>query len=125
QAAEQLSDRGGKIEVIDSQSVSLGISFLVCAAAKAAVGGAEVEEIKTLVEGMVPRVRIVVVLDTLEYARRGGRIRRARAFLGNMLRIKPILYLRDGQVHPGQRVRGRTHAYARVGALTTAYPRVG
>ena len=124
QAAEQLSDRGGKIEVIDSQSVSLGISFLVCAAAKAAVGGAEVEEIKTLVEGMVPRVRIVVVLDTLEYVRRGGRIGRARAFLGNMLRIKPILYLRDGEVHPGERVRRKSHAYERIFEIVTSYPRV-
>ena len=84
-----------RIEVVDSQLVSLGMSFLVCAAAKAAVGGADVEEIKTMVEAMVPRVRILVVLDTLEYVRRGGRIGRARVFLGNMLRIKPLLYLRD------------------------------
>jgi len=124
QAAEQLADRGGKIEVIDSQLVSRGVSFLVCAAAKAAVGGAEADEIKTMVEAMIPRVRIIVVLDTLEYVRRGGRIGRARAFLGNMLRIKPLLYLRDGEVHPGERVRTKSHAHKRIFEIVTSYPRI-
>ena len=124
QAAEQLADRGGRIEVIDSKLVSLGMSFLVCAAARAAVGGAAVEEITTVVEGMIPRVRIIVVLDTLEYVRRGGRIGRARAFLGNMLRIKPLLYVRDGEVHPGERVRTKSHAYERIFQITTSCPRV-
>jgi len=123
QAAEQLADRGSRIEVIDSQLVSLGMSFLVCAAAKAAVGGADVDEIKNTVEAMVPRVRIIVVLDTLEYVRRGGRIGRARAFLGNMLRIKPLLYLRDGEVHPGERVRRKSHAYERLFQIATSYER--
>jgi DegV family protein with EDD domain len=123
QAAEQLKERGAKIEVIDSQLVSLGMSFLVCAAARAAIAGSEVEEIKKTVEGMAPRVRIVVVLDTLEYVRRGGRIGRARAFLGNMLRIKPLLFLRDGEVYPGERVRRKGHAYERIFQIATSYER--
>jgi len=69
----------------------------------------------------VPRVRILVVLDTLEYVRRGGRIGRARAFLGNMLRIKPLLYLRDGEVHPGERVRTKAHAHKRIFEIVTSY----
>ena len=124
QAAQQLAERGARIEVVDSQLVSLGMSFVVAAAARAAIGGAGCDEIKTIVEGVVPRVRILVVLDTLEYVRRGGRIGRARAFLGNMLRVKPLLYIRDGEVHPGERVRTKAQALERIFQIVTSYPRV-
>lgn len=124
QAAQQLAERGARIEVVDSQLVSLGMSFVVAAAARAAIGGAATEDIKTIVDGIVPRVRILIALDTLEYVRRGGRIGRARAFLGNMLRVKPILYIRDGEVHPGERVRTKALALERVFQIVTSYPRV-
>ena len=124
QAAEQLAGKGARIEIIDSQLVSLGMSFVVAAAARAAAGGAAVGDIKTIAEGMIPRVRILVVLDTLEYVRRGGRIGRARAFLGNMLRVKPILHIRDGEVHPGERVRTKAQAHDRIFQSATSYPRV-
>ena len=77
QAAAQLNDEGARIDVIDSESVSYGIGFLAAAAARAAADGASVEEIKKILDGMSPRVHIYVVLDTLEYVRRGGRIGRA------------------------------------------------
>jgi DegV family protein with EDD domain len=82
------------------------------------------DEIKKIAEKMIPRVRIHVVLDTLEYVRRGGRIGRARAFLGNMLRVKPILYIQDGEVHPGERVRTKGQAHERIFQIATSYPRV-
>lgn len=123
-AADQLRERGGRIEVIDSQLVSVGMAFVVGAAARAAIGGATIEQIKAIVERMIPRVRILVVLDTLEYVRRGGRIGRARAFLGNVLRVKPILYIRDGEVHPGERVRTKSLALERIFQIATSYPRV-
>jgi len=124
QAAEKLAERGARVTIIDSQLVSLGMSFVVAAAARAASSGATVDDIKAIVEGMIPRVRIIVLLDTLEYVRRGGRIGRARAFLGNMLRVKPILYIRDGEVHPGERVRTKAQAQERIFQIVTSYPRV-
>ena len=124
QAADQLRERGARIEVIDSQLVSVGMAFVVSAAARAAIGGATSEEIKATAEKMIPRVRILVVLDTLEYVRRGGRIGRARAFLGNVLRVKPILYIRDGEVHPGERVRTKSLALERIYQIATSYPRI-
>jgi len=124
QAAEQLAERGARIEIIDSQLLSLGMTFAVSAAARAALGGAGSDEIKTIVERMIPRVRILFVLDTLEYLRRGGRIGRARAFLGTVLRVKPLLWLRDGEVHPGERVRTKSQALERIFQLATSYPRV-
>ena len=124
QAAEKLAERGARVHIIDSQLVSVGLSFVVAAAARAGTAGAKAEDIKAIVEGMIPRVRIIVLLDTLEYVRRGGRIGRARAFLGNMLRVKPILYIRDGEVHPGERVRTKAQAQERIFQIVTSYPRV-
>ncbi len=124
QAAEQLAERGARIEVIDSQLISVGLTFIVSAAARAATGGASIDDIKAIAERMVPRIHIIVVLDTLEYVRRGGRIGRARAFLGTMLRVKPLLYIRDGEVHPGERVRTKSMALERIHQIVTSYPRV-
>ncbi|MDP9180966.1 MAG: DegV family protein [Chloroflexota bacterium] len=124
QAAAQLADEGARIEVIDSQSVSMGLIFLAASAAKAAAQGASIDEIKKLVDGMSPRLHIYVVLDTLEYVRRGGRIGRARAFLGTVMRVKPILSIHDGEVHPEERVRTRAHAMDRIFQMATSYPTI-
>ena len=124
QAAQMLTEKGARIEVLDSLSISSGLSFQATAAARAAAGGASVEEIRDIVQSMIPHIRILVVLDTLEYVRRGGRIGRARAFLGTMLRVKPILSLRDGEVHPEERVRTKALAMNRLFQITTSYPRI-
>jgi DegV family protein with EDD domain len=124
QAAAQLADEGARIEVIDSQSVSMGLIFLAAGAAKAAAQGASIDEIKKLVDGMSPRLHIYVVLDTLEYVRRGGRIGRARAFLGTVMRVKPILSIHNGEVHPEERVRTRAHAMDRIFQMATSYPTI-
>jgi DegV family protein with EDD domain len=124
QAAAQLADEGAKIEVVDSRSISVGMMFLTVAASKAARAGATLNEIRKIIDGMVPRLRIYIVLDTLEYVRRGGRIGRARAFLGTVLRVKPLLSIKDGEVHPEERVRTRVHALDRAFQLATSYPSI-
>lgn len=124
QAARQLSDTGAQIEVVDSGLVSLGLGMLVRAAARAAQEGHGIEEIRKLVQEMIPRVHILVALDTVEYLRRGGRIGRARAFLGSMLKVKPILSIRDGEVAPEERVRTKKAAHERLIQIATSYPRV-
>lgn len=124
QAARQLSDTGAKIEVFDSGLVSLGLAMMVMAAARAAQQGASLEEVKQLIVDMTPRVHILVVLDTVEFLRRGGRIGRARAFLGSMLKVKPLLSIRDGEVAPEERVRTKKAAHERLFQIATSYPNV-
>ena len=124
QAAQILAERGARVEVIDSRLISLGMTFLAAAAARAGLGGASIEDIRALVERMIPRVRTFIVLGTLEYLRRGGRIGRGRAFLGTVLRVKPLLSLRDGEVHPEERVRTHVHAMERMFQIAMSYPRV-
>ncbi|MCS7275824.1 MAG: DegV family protein [Dehalococcoidia bacterium] len=123
-AAEALRERGARIEVVDSLSVSMGMGFIVLAAARAARGGASMEQVLAIARHCVDRVRLYFVLDTLEYLRRGGRIGRARAFLGSLLHVKPILSLRDGEVHPEGRVRTRQQARERLLQLALATPRI-
>jgi DegV family protein with EDD domain len=124
QAAQSLSDRGARIEVIDSRVVSLGLTFVTVAAARAARQGGGIDEVRAAVDRTIERIRIYILLDTLEYVRRGGRIGRARAFLGAMLRVKPMLALRDGEVHPQERVRTKRHALERLFQIATSYPNV-
>lgn len=124
QAAAQLNDEGARIDVVDSRVVSLGMHFMARSAAMMAASGATVDAIKKRVEGMIPRMHIHILLDTLEYVRRGGRIGRARAFIGSMMRVKPILSIADGEVHPGERVRTRAHALDRMFQVATSYPKI-
>jgi DegV family protein with EDD domain len=124
QAAQILADRGARIEVVDSQVVSLGLTFATLAAARVAREGGGTEQIRAAVESTVQCLRIYFMLDTLEYLRRGGRIGRGRAFLGAVLRVKPLLSLRDGEVHPEERVRTKAHAIERLFQIATSYPNV-
>ncbi len=124
QAANILADRGARIEVIDSQAISLGLTFVTLAAARAAREGGDIEQIRAAVERTARNIRIYVMVDTLEYLRRGGRIGRARAFLGTMLRVKPLLSLRDGEVHPEERVRTKARAMERLFQIATSFPNV-
>jgi DegV family protein with EDD domain len=122
QAAQILTDRGARIEVIDSRVVSLGLTIAAMAAARVAREGGKIDQIKATVESVVQRIRIYILLDTLDYVRRGGRIGRARAFLGGMLRVKPLLSLQDGEVHPWERVRTKARALDRLFQIATSYP---
>jgi DegV family protein with EDD domain len=89
---------GNKVKVIDSGQVSLGLGFQVIAAAEAAAKGFSVEAILTEIKRIRQRVRVVAMLDTLEYVRRSGRISWARAKLGSFLELKPFIELREGKL---------------------------
>jgi DegV family protein with EDD domain len=105
------------IEIIDSQNISIAMSRSIMRAAQEARGGLSLPEIKAHILDELARTRILCVLDTLEYVKRGGRIGGARAFLGNMLSVKPIISLKDGEVIPVEQPRTRNKAYARVAEL--------
>lgn len=105
-----LMNRKCHIEVIDSQWATMAQGFIVMAAAKAAREGASYEDVKNAAQKTMSRVEFHATFDTLEYLRRGGRIGRASAFMGSMLRVNPIITLKDGVVEPVGRVRSRAKA---------------
>jgi DegV family protein with EDD domain len=101
-----------KVRVIDSQQVSMGLGFQVLQAAEAVAvapsgRGMNMERTLELLEEFRLRVRVVAMLDTLEYVRRSGRVSWARARLGELLNIKPFIELREGKVL--SRGEARTH----------------
>ena len=105
------------IDIIDSQSISVGMSWAILLAAREAREGVGLAEIKAHVLDQLARTRILAVLDTLDYLKRGGRIGGARAFLGNVLSFKPIISLKDGEVIPLEQPRTRSKAYERIARL--------
>ena len=99
-----------RIEIIDSQAGAGAQMLLVIAAANMAQSGANLEEIVESVKGAIPRVHIRMTFDTLEYLRRGGRVGKAQAFLGGLLKVNPVLGIKDGAAFPIARCRNRAQA---------------
>ncbi len=108
-AATAVSD-ACKVEVIDSLSVSMGLGGLAITAARRAREGDSLESIVANVLDRRDRTKLYGALDTLEFLKKGGRVGNARALLGSMLSIKPILEVRDGIVEEAGKVRTRSRA---------------
>lgn len=118
QAAERLgAGTPKKITVIDSHSAYMGEGLMVINASRAAREGKSHDEIVKMVEDMRPKMRVLLLVDTLEYLQKGGRIGGAQAFLGGLLNIKPILQVKDGRVEPLERVRTRRKAMERLAEI--------
>jgi len=98
------------IEIVNSKSTVMGLGFMVLAAAKALENGADLATAAEAARGLVPRMNIYFVVDTLEFLHRGGRIGGAKRLIGSMLSIKPLLQLRDGRVEPHSSVRTKKKA---------------
>ena len=99
-----------RIEVIDSKLGAGAQMLLVISAAKMAQAGANLEQITDRVKRAIPRVHLRISFDTLEYLRRGGRIGKAQAFLGGLLKVNPVLTIKDGAAFPIARCRNRAQA---------------
>ena len=98
------------IEVIDSRLGAGGQMLLVISAAHMAQSGANLDEIAEWVRKAILRVHVRMTFDTLEYLRRGGRIGKAQAFLGSLLKVNPVLSINDGGTFPVARPRNRAQA---------------
>jgi DegV family protein with EDD domain len=105
--AKQLVDSNLKIEVIDSKWTCAGLLLQTLTAARAAEKGMKLAEITKMVKDILPKIRVYMIFDTLEYLRKGGRIGLAKALLGGMLKLNPVLTLKDGVIHPVTQARGR------------------
>jgi DegV family protein with EDD domain len=107
-AAAQLGDE--RVRTIDSQSASVAIAMLALAIQRRLERGTTDEEVDDLVARFLREHGLLFTVDTLEYLARGGRIGKAKAVAGQLLNVKPILSIRDGEVRPVKRVRGNRKA---------------
>jgi DegV family protein with EDD domain len=108
-AAGQLGD--GRVRTIDSESASGATAMLATAIQRRLERGTTDEEIDALVGRYLREHGLLFTVDTLEFLARGGRIGRAKAFAGQLMNVKPILSIRDGEVIPVKRVRGNRKAF--------------
>ncbi len=106
--------RAVPLTIVDTPWISMALGMLVIAAAQAAEAGKSRDEVVATVNALIPKLNLIFVLDTLEYLRRGGRIGGAKALMGTLLNVKPLLQLEDGQVEPLEQPRSRAKALKRL-----------
>ena len=119
-AASMLPDR--EIHLIDTRSTSMSTGLPALMASELAAEGVPAAEIAARVRSRLPDVDLYVAVDTLEYLRKGGRLSAAQSVVGNILSVKPLITVRDGQVVLTERQRSRAKARARVVELIAAHP---
>jgi DegV family protein with EDD domain len=103
---------GERVRVIDSRTVSASLALLAIGVQRRLERGTTDEEVDAFVERYRHEHQLLFTVSTLEYLKKGGRIGRAAALAGNLLNVKPILTIRDGEVVPIKKVRGNHKAFA-------------
>ncbi|SDJ44160.1 DegV family protein [Salimicrobium halophilum] len=101
-------------DVIDTKAASLGYGLIVLRAAEKSREGATLEEVKGLVSYHSAHMEHLFTVDDLEYLHRGGRVSKAQAFVGSLLKIKPLLHVEDGKLIPLEKVRGQKKVFKRM-----------
>jgi DegV family protein with EDD domain len=102
------------IEVLDTRQASMAVGLVAMAAAKSAMAGHSHAEVVQTARSAMERCQCVTMLDTLEYLEKGGRIGKAQALLGSLLSFKPMVGMREGEVHAFDRPRTRPKGIARL-----------
>jgi DegV family protein with EDD domain len=106
--------KGADIRVIDSRTIAGNLGTLSLLAHELAQSGKTADEVEEKIKELIPRGRTFFLIDTLEYLQKGGRIGGARALLGELLQVKPILQIKDGQVAPFEQERTKKRALGKL-----------
>lgn len=109
------------VRIVDSRSTTMGLGFATLAAARAVAQGKSLEEVEEIARSVVSKVKVLFVVDTLEYLHKGGRIGGASRFLGTALSLKPLLHLNEGRVDALEKVRTKGKAVHRMIELAAQY----
>jgi DegV family protein with EDD domain len=105
--ARDMLETGCPVEVVDSETLSMSVGLMAIAAVQMAKAGESMDKIVAEVKKAMPESSMLFLLDTLEYLRRGGRIGKAKALLGSVLNLKPMLTVKDGELVPAGQARTR------------------
>ena len=110
---------GERITVLDSQQLTLGLGFQAIAAAEAAAEGADLEQTLAAIEDTRNRVRVYAMLDTLTQLKRSGRVSWAQASLGELLKVKLFIEVKDGEIQKHSQTRTRKKGIAQLNQMLT------
>lgn len=105
------------IHIIDTKCASIGYGLVVLRAAKLAQTGATVEEVMDMASYHADHMEHIFTVDDLEYLYRGGRVSKTAAFVGTLLKIKPLLHVEDGKLIPIEKIRGSKKVLGRMLAM--------
>jgi len=111
---KEMTDKGCPIEVVDSQLVSVGLGLISMAAATVAKTGADLQRVVEEVKQTIPNSHLLCLIDTLKYLLLGGRIGKAKALVGSLLKVKPLLTLKEGETVPVGQARSRSKGIERL-----------
>lgn len=109
-----------RITLVDSQQLTLGMGFQVWVAAELSAQGVDLKTILATIERVRQHTRVYAIIDTLEYLRRSGRVNTLLANFSSLLRIKPIVEVKEGEIRALARMRTWARAAARLGELARA-----
>lgn len=121
---KELRKSKARVEIIDSLWATMGLGLIAISAAKAAQAGASFNEVIDIAQNSMRRVDLRIAFDTLEYLKRGGRIGTAQAFLGSMLRVNPIVTIKDGYTEAVARTRCRAKAIDYLCDFAMSFPHI-
>jgi DegV family protein with EDD domain len=105
---------GGRVEVVDSTTASMGEGFVALEAARLAAAGGSLSEVAERAREVAGKARICAAIDTFEFLRRSGRVKKLQAYAATMLDIKPVFRMAAGEIGPVARPRTRRRAIDRV-----------
>jgi len=111
---KEMAEAGCPIEVIDSEIVTVGLGLICIAAAAAVKTGADLQQVVREVKQTIPEIHLLGLVDTLKYMLLGGRIGRAKALVGSLLNVKPLVTLEEGEVVPVGQARTRSRGIERL-----------
>jgi DegV family protein with EDD domain len=105
--AKDMLEGGCPVEVIDTHATTMGLGLVVIAAAEMAKAGESMDKVVAAAKEAIPQIHLLAMFDTLKYLLRGGRIGKAKALLGSVLNVKPMISLKDGELVPVGQARNR------------------
>ena len=111
---KEMIEKKCPIEVVDSQLTTMGLGLITMAAAKMAKAGKDLPSVVEEVKRIIPTIHVLGLFDTLKYLALGGRIGKAKALLGSILNVKPMITLKDGEVVPAGQARTRSKGIQRL-----------
>lgn len=121
---KELVQKKCRIEVVDSQSISMACGLLAMVAARESRAGRSLAQVTDTVRRALQRTHILFMVDTLKYVVKGGRIGKAQGMLGSVLGVKPLLTMRAGDLTLSGIARTRTRAVERLFDFARSYPRL-